>query len=188
MFIWRLLFLTVLLALIAWWDYRRLGPAARRWQEYLFLYSAGAFAALLGALNDVYTVSVSPDYFISGKGLEAGDGLILRAMGLGAQAGFVAGVILAACLLMRYRYAFWSDLARQVVRITCLAVMTALLCRFVLPMYLVDTDLLSAVPWTNERKLQFVHVWSIHIGLYVGAALGLLAILCVVKLPNRDMD
>ena len=180
--------MTLLLSLIAWWDYRRLGPAARRWKEYLFLYGVGAFAALLGALNDAYTVSVSPDYFISGKGLEDGDGLMLRAMGLGAQAGFVAGIILAGCLLLRYRCAYWFDLVRQVLRITCIAVMIAFLCRFVLPIYLAETELLAAMPWSDERKLQFVNVWSIHMGLYAGAALGLMAILCVVNLSNRDLD
>lgn len=187
MFIWRLLCLTVLLTLIAWWDYRRLGPTARRWQEYLFLYSAGACAALLGALNDLYTVSVSPDYFISGKGLEAGDGLMLRAMGLGAQAGFVAGVVIAGCLLLRFRRETWRTLVQFIAWISGGAIGIAWLSQLILPRFLSSLDYVSQMPWSDQQKEDFIFVWSIHIGLYIGALLMLLVIVIGVKSQRQPL-
>ena len=178
--------MTLLLSLIAWWDYRRLGPAARRWKEYLFLYGSGTFAALLGALNDAYTVSVSPDYFINGKGLEAGDGLMLRAMGLGAQAGFVAGIILAGCLLLRYRSAAWRDLSRFVVYIAGGAVALGVLLHILLPAFLSDLDFLTDLPWSDKQKVNFIRAWSMHIGLYAGALLMLLTIITCFKLTTQS--
>ena len=146
----RLLLLTLLLMSVALVELWLKGPAARRWKEYLFLYGSGTFAALLGALNDAYTVSVSPDYFISGKGLEAGDGLMLRAMGFGARAGFVAGIILAGCLLLRYRSAAWRDLSRFVVYIAGGAVAIGVLLHILLPAFLSDLDFLTDLPWSAD--------------------------------------
>ena len=184
MFLWRLLLLSVVLCLIAIWDYRTYGKDARRWREYVFMYACGCFAAMIGAVNDLYTVSISEDYFVAGKGLEPGDGLSLRAVLLGAQAGFVAGVILAACLLIRLKQAGFRFIAKRVVLIAVAAIATAVLSSLCLPSYLKHADILHRIAWSIEQVDAFTSVWAIHIGLYAGAILSLAVILILGRSTN----
>src|ERR1041384_40139 len=50
-------------------DWRRHGNQATRWKEYLFLLGAVIAALIYGAINDQVTVTISPEYFLYGKGL-----------------------------------------------------------------------------------------------------------------------
>ena len=94
----RIAALVVLMAIAAGVDlwYRR--GQSMRWKEYLFILAAGCLAAVFGSLIDLITSSISPDYFIYGKGLSP-DGIRWHAMVLGLKAGFSAGAIAGAVCL-----------------------------------------------------------------------------------------
>ena len=95
----RVLLLASVLALLAVHDLRGRGRHATKWREYSFLFAFATAAALSGALADLVTVTLAPEYFVSGKGLAGGPGLPWRAAGLGAHAGFVAGAVAVAVIL-----------------------------------------------------------------------------------------
>src|SRR5690606_16474644 len=77
------------------------GRRATRWRSALVLAACGSLGAALGCAIDLLTSTLGPAYFAVGKGLGDAPGLTLRALGLGAQAGAAAGVIVAAILLLR---------------------------------------------------------------------------------------
>lgn len=76
------------------------GRSASRWQEYLALILGGCAGAVFGALIDLSTSSISPMYFTVGKGLDPGPALQLCAVGIGARAGFSAGVLVVGSMLV----------------------------------------------------------------------------------------
>ncbi len=62
-----------------------------------------AWSSFIGAVNDLITSSISPEYFTLGKGLDEGPDLRLRAGLFGLQVGFSAGVIGGAVCLFASR-------------------------------------------------------------------------------------
>lgn len=97
------------LAALAWFDWRRRGPDARRWREYVFLLACSAAAAVYAAANDQITSSVSWEYFYYGKELwqqlgpqtpPARGALSWGAAKVGAASGWWVGALLGAGLLI----------------------------------------------------------------------------------------
>ncbi len=93
---------------LALWDWRRHGPAARRWREYLFLLAATATAMLYGLANDQVTVTISPEYIFHHAHEmrlswlpEGPDDPVLRltAVEMGLKATWAAGLVLGAAVL-----------------------------------------------------------------------------------------
>lgn len=70
---------------------------AVRWRYSVFALSAGAVGGVFGLLHDAVTVAISPDYFAVLKDLGWED-VSLKALALGFEAGFAAGVIGAMML------------------------------------------------------------------------------------------
>ena len=184
-FIFRLLALTCLLILIAVWDYSQKRAQAQRWREYLKLYACAGIASVFGALNDIYTVSISPDYFAHGKGLGAGEDLTIKAVLLGAQAGCVAGFVCGGCLLIRFKQLAWSPLLRRVAVIISTALVCSQIGAYVYPLMIEAKDLFSEVDWSSEREAAFMQVWGMHIGLYAGALIGLIGV-CLKPREKSD--
>src|SRR5271167_4903786 len=90
-------------------DFWRHGREAARYREYGFIWIAGILGGVVGFANDCITSSISPDYFIMGKGLEPGNDLRLRAGVYGLKAGLSAGIVGGAvCLFARARNARFS--------------------------------------------------------------------------------
>ena len=87
----RLAALLVLAIFMVAYDTHR-GSTVRLW-EYGCLFLVGAVGAVYGTANDAITVSISPDYFALGKGLDAGAELRSQAIMLGGQAGFSASAV-----------------------------------------------------------------------------------------------
>lgn len=75
----RVTCLLVLMALVILVDLARNHSNATRHREYGFILLAGVVAALVGFVNDLITSSISPEFFVYGKGLAAGNGLRLQA-------------------------------------------------------------------------------------------------------------
>jgi hypothetical protein len=123
---------------------------------------------------------LSPDYFILGKGIAAGEGFQQRVAALGLRAGIGPGILIGAV----YAYVNLrasegsslptSRLAAQFGKPFALAVAFAVL----LPSLLGSWDplgfrpvLARAIPAEGVRD--FLRAWWIHVGLYLGALLGL---------------
>ncbi len=74
-FLLRVALLAGFLLVVALVDFYRHGARATRYREYGFIIVTGLLGAVFGFVNDMITSSVSPEYFIFGKGLEDGPDL-----------------------------------------------------------------------------------------------------------------
>ncbi len=186
----RLLLLLAVLALLASWDRWRHGGEARRAREYAFLLVCGALGAALGGALDQVSVRVSPEYFVYGKGLDAGSGLAWRAAALGAQAGFVAGLVAGGVLLLtnQPRPERPPLPAAAVLRVTLPWLLGAALLGEAAGALAAPLDPLGLhrdLDGLVEPAAQkaFLRVWGMHAGLYLGALTGL--VVAAVRLRRR---
>lgn len=190
---WRIALLLLVLSLVAAIDWLRSRHKATRWKEYGFVVVSGIVGSVFGLLNDLMTSSISPEYFIFGKGLDPGDGLTLRAGILGMEAGFSAGAIAGAiCLYASTRSDGRPPLAirrllrflwRPVVLAPTTALVLVLFCRQLDPAgfsILLDDTL---DPKQIER---FLTVWWIHSGLYLGLLVSVVWILRDIGRLRRE--
>ncbi|MEM6954246.1 MAG: hypothetical protein AAF645_01120 [Myxococcota bacterium] len=167
-------------ALLVWgtWDFATKG-SLKRLREYAFLFGVTLLTVVYALLHDALTFSLSYDYFALGKGLIAPSFWPDVAF-LAAQAGWTAGLVIGLVLLVvnnpspvRAQLTY-----RTLVRTLAGPLVGALTCAVL--------GALSASLWTDSLLMSlgverfesaepeaFVHVWCIHIGSYVGAALGL---------------
>jgi hypothetical protein len=167
----RMVVLVVVLGVVALLDLKRHGRAATKWREYAILLTAAGAAAVLGALNDLFTCTLSPEYFVAGKGLDQGPGLAWRAAALGAQAGFVAGAVAAALLL-------WANTARAGQRALSWRGLLRM-CAAVAGASLAGGAALGLMMATQEDRFRTVQ--AIHAGLYLGLLAGSVAAVVAVR-------
>ncbi len=178
---WRLGVLVLLMAIVAGIDWRRNGAAATKWREYAFLLAAGLLGGLIGIGNDLITLTISPDYFVLGKGIPAGDYFRGHVVSLGFQAGLLMGMLVGGIYLIAnnpkpnrcslplihlFRFALPPILAA----IALVPIGALLICRwdplsFRAPSQL--GDLLTPIQATR-----FLTVWGMHLGIYAGGLLG----------------
>lgn len=189
----RVLVLITLLALIAFWDYRR----TRRWtrgREYVFLITIALSGGVFGLAADLVSSWISADYFALGKELGAGPALRSRAIALGFQAGFVAGAVTAALLLVanathKKRPALdFRRLSIQLVK----PFGAALICAFIFAALFYFLDPLRARPelldsLSPELTDRFLMVWGSHCGFYLGALAGLLQAFVDVRKERKKL-
>lgn len=188
----------LVLAALAIWDVRRKGAAARRWREYLFLLTVTAVAVLYGLLNDQLTVGISWEYFFYGKGLYEA---------LGQQAPPDMTALRWQAVLVGIRATWWVGLAGGVLVLLAnnpIGKLPRLADRrlYALLAWPIGLAVLLAAAggaagytglfdhgWGFDELVQddmwrprrFMAVWGIHLGGYVGSALGLVgAILAVL--------
>jgi hypothetical protein len=183
-FSYRVALLLGLMLVVSLVDYYRNGSRAVKFREYGFVIIAGVVGAMVGFVNDLITSSISPDYFILGKGMEESPDLQIQAGLFGLQVGFSAGVIGGAVCL----YASRRKSAHPPAEFSCLfrllwmPVAGAIFGGIALPLGFSKFDparfsaqldtLLSA-----ERISRFRQVWWTHIGLYTGMVIGLTAMI-----------
>jgi hypothetical protein len=86
-------------AALAITDLQRHGRAGRRWREYLFLLAVVLAAILYGFVNDSLAASISPEYFVYGKGIGPSGCLRWEACKVGIKAAFSAGLIIGVAML-----------------------------------------------------------------------------------------
>jgi fructose-specific phosphotransferase system IIC component len=185
----RVILLLGLMALISLVDLWRNGARAVKYREYGFVLFTGVIAALTGFVNDSITSSISPNYFIIGKGLEENSNLRLQAAMYGCRAGFAAGVVGGAVLLYaaRRKSAHTPLEISRIWPMLWMPLAGAAVCGVVFPVVLSRFDpahfeLQLAGVLSPEDVARFRSVWWIHVGLYFGMTLGLmLAILRALK-------
>lgn len=173
----RVALLLLLMAVVASIDWYRHGQRATRPREYGFVVLSGLVGGVFGFLNDLITSSISPEYFIYGKGLAAGDGLTWRAGELGIKAGLAAGAIAGAVCVYgatrrcaRPALSFRTLLGflwRPVALAPATAILLAVACSGFDPLGF--SAELDGVLDPHETRW-FLTVWWVHLGLYVGLA------------------
>lgn len=160
----------------------RLVPQIGRDDIILFL-STTTIAVMYGILHDQITATLSPEYFLLGKGLVADTRPFRWAVTLlAANACWPLGVL--AALALRFANEPSDHLPRQLslrslLQFSCLPVLAAFICAISFGFVPANFD-----PWKQkdiaetivgaEHATSFVRVWRVHIGSYFGGALGLI--------------
>ena len=179
----RISLLLLAMALVAFIDWYRNGQHATKWKEYGFIILSGVVGMVFGLFNDLITSSISPEYFIVGKGLAAGEGLTLRAAFLGMRAGFGAGAVAGTICLyssvvncsrspLPYR-TILSFLWRPVTLAIAAALVAVFFCQY--DPLAFSAELKGVL--TPEQIRRFLVVWWIHAGLYLGLLVALVWII-----------
>jgi hypothetical protein len=183
-FSYRVALLLGLMLVVSLLDFYRNGAQATKFREYGFIIITGALGGTVGFVNDLITSSISPEYFIFGKGLEESPDLRIQAGLFGLQVGFSAGVIGGAVCLYasRRKSAYPPAKFSRLFQMLWMPVAGAILCGIALPLGFSKFDparfssqldpLLNA-----ERISRFRQVWWTHIGLYAGMVIGLTAMI-----------
>ncbi|HZM02739.1 MAG TPA: hypothetical protein VFC44_06920 [Candidatus Saccharimonadales bacterium] len=187
-FLYRVALLLVLMLIVSVADLARNGAKAIKFREYGFILIAGVFGAVIGTGTDPVTSSISPDYFVFGKGLEAGPNLPKQAALLGMRVGFSGGIMGGAIALFACRGKRAQPPARFTRLLECLwmpisgAVLGAAVARLVFSKldpvrFAAQLDRLLA----PAQVARFRQVWWIHVGLYAGLIAGLAAMIFIVN-------
>ncbi len=180
----RIALLLAFMLVVAIIDRWRNGSQATRFKEYGFILFAGLIGALLGGANDFITSTISPDYFICGKGLEPGDGFKTKAVLFGLGEGFSAGIMAGAVCLFAARYKSKNPPApyQYLFRNLWLPVAGSILVGAILPAIAssfdplnFSSDLKDLMP--PEKIQAFRTVWWAHTGLYAGTLIGLICLI-----------
>jgi hypothetical protein len=188
----RAAFLAGLMILGAVVDLCRHGRAATRHKEYAFICLTGLIGCLAGAITDLMTSSISPDYFTVGKGLSGGEGFERRAALFGVQEGLSAGVIAGAiCLYASRRKSRFPPLAfGPLLALLWMPLACGFAGALLLPLAAGHSD-----PAEVALKLDgavsaahvppFLRVWWTHTGLYAGLLAGVVWLIVVVLRRRR---
>jgi hypothetical protein len=199
--LWRIPLLGVFLVAGVIYDRWRHGAEGRRAKEYTLLLGCGLLGALIGLLQDLISIRVSPDYFVVGKGIERDADFTRQVLLLGTYAGFIAGLVLGGLLLLvnqpratRGVIGYRALLARGVPRTLGLAFLGVPLGLFIGP----NSPLRAQVGRNllqGDSLERFLQVWGMHYGLYGGAVLGVIWALVsvwrarpVVAAPEESPD
>ena len=188
----RLLLVLFLLALVAGMDWLKNRRKATRWREYLFWLTCASLAAVFATANDLITSTISKQYFSVGKGIGAGASFTGQVVGLAAQAGFLAGILIGGALLM-------ANNPKQVLpRLTYgrlfafLGIPLAGAVLLALPgFFLGALDLFSlreslSAHLTPDEVKAFLEVQGIHLGLYLGATFGTVTSLVLIRKKRKS--
>jgi hypothetical protein len=192
------------LTVLAIADINRAGKAATRWREYVVLVAATLAAIIYGVINDQITSSISWEYFYYGKSLESvlgpatpPDALALhwQAAKVGAMATWTAGLIFGVVLLYANnpRPGLPRLGNRRLLGMLPLIVLVAAACGAVFGicgyegwLTHMDSDFEDMVRADYFRPRNFMCAWGVHLGGYVGGALGtLIAAGRVIYLRHR---
>jgi len=148
-----------------------------RVRSYSILLLGAGLAGLLGVAFDQITVTVSPEYFILGKGLGS-EALRLTVAWLGFRSALPLGALVAG-LGLRYaagtsQLSWRAWVAPIFIALALVLPSGALAMSFVDPF---DVRSASSASMTEPECARYLVVWGLHVGAYAGVALGLAATL-----------
>lgn len=179
----RVILLLSLMIVFAGLDLFRNGRKATRFKEYGFIVLAGIIGCCIGFFNNLMTSSISPEYFVLGKGLSEGEGLRLAAGSLGLRTGFSGGIIGGAiCLFGCGRKVAFADLFRRF----WMPVAGAIGLMLILPLVASQFDPMGYGEQlkdvaTVEQVRKLLIVWWIHTGLYAGLIGGVVFMIVTLR-------
>jgi hypothetical protein len=182
----------LVLGLRDWWIHP---DDPKRAKEYLFLLFAMLVAIVYAVIHDEITVTISPDYFLVGKGL-ADDPRPLRlaVFVLAVEASYGVGLIAGALVLIannpsparpRLGYRELAGLALAPVAAAALAGAIGGAVNAFDPARLTPTLRLLGI--ARSDRTRFLIAWGIHAGSYLGAAFGTIAAVVAVRRRRRRL-
>jgi hypothetical protein len=192
-----------ILLMLAVVDLYRHGRGATRWREYAFLLCTVAAAMTYGIINDQITSRISWEYYAYGKGLAPvlGDHIPPDARRLswetakvGMQATWAVGLLIGVvCLLAnnprrhRPRLSYRELLARVPWMIVITAITAALLgwVGYRGGLAMIFEDFREMVRLDQFRPRRFMAVYGIHLGGYIGGAVGTLVMVASILRARR---
>jgi hypothetical protein len=177
------------------WDYYRHRENPKRLKEYIFLFSITLAAMAYGIVHDAVTYTISPAYYVIGKGLHlAADGFNRDVVYLAMKATWTAGLIGGAAFLiannpdkhgrqLKYgrllRFAFIPFGASL-----CVEILLGALC------YCFADTINVKLPenaFGQPVDARFIAVWGMHFGAYGGGIVGLIAALIIIIRTKRKV-
>jgi hypothetical protein len=191
-------------------DLRANGPSATRWKEYLFLLAAVGAALVYGVSNDLITSSISWEYFVYGKDLLHAvgdrvppDRLVMarEAAKVGLKATWTAGLLIGVAMLLANNPTKPSrHAANPPVSYPSLLKLLPIifLCCFA---FAIPLGFAGYLGWLNcfsqdfremtrrdeFRPARYIAVYGIHLGGYVGAAIGTGAAVVRIRIRRRQL-
>jgi hypothetical protein len=192
---WRVGIGLGLLAVFAVVDLVRHPRNPTRIKEYGFLFAVTGATMAYGLLHDLFTYSISPEYFAVGKGLGAGaDSFFPEVAALALKASWSAGLFIGLTLLIannpskRRPQLPYCRLARAV----AVPLIAALVAATIVGLSVRTTsDRLSMLLRIDDLGLSdqaaFVTVWCIHLGTYAGALVGVFGAAVLVRCERRRL-
>jgi hypothetical protein len=177
-------------AALVTYDVRKHPENPSRAKEYAFLAYTTMAAILYGVVHDQVTATLSPEYFVLGKGL-AGDPLTFRwaVAKLAARASFGMGLLTGASLLVANQSRRSARLGyRDLVLASLVPLASAVV--FAVAFGAVNAFLELGATTAREfvdddRVRPFVVVWAVHAGSYAGALAGVIAAVVRVTVRRR---
>jgi hypothetical protein len=187
---YRLAFGLAFFGALAAWEAARNGRKSARLREYGFLLFTTFASIVFAVIHDHVTATVSPEYFLAGKGLY-GDPRPFRlaVTMLSIKASYWVGLLLGTALLVannpsptRPQLAY-----APLMRLTLLPLVGAVSAAAVLGtiLRLVDFGQRSAAAAVVYEVDAFVTVWGMHAGSYLGALVGGVAAVTIVVQRRR---
>lgn len=140
-----------------------------RAKEYLFLLGATSLAIVFGIVHDAITSRISQEYFIVGKGLNPGPEFNISVLKLAVKASYSPGLIIGMSYLALNNP---SPTRPKVTYLTLFKLLSAPILGAILCAVLGFFVLWSSLHTDRSVSIAFVKVHSIHIGTYIGGALG----------------
>ena len=169
-FVYRIALLLGLMMVVSLVDFYRKGAKAAKYREYGFIIMTGAVGGAIGFVNDLITSSISPAYFILGKGLEESPDLRMQAglfwLRVGISAGDIGGAVsLYAC---RRKSAYPPVDMSRLYRMLWMPVTGAIFCGLAFPLVFSTFDPARLAAQLDTlldagRISRFRQVWWTHV-------------------------
>jgi hypothetical protein len=175
-------------ASLAIYDLRKNGAKAKRWREYSLLIASVLASLAYGTINDQITVTISPEYYLHGKGIAntLGDNppmpqLRWEAAKVGLKATWSAGLIFGVVLLIANNpYKSLPRLRnRQLLIYLPMILTTAAACGGIGgwlgyhgQLTRLDSDFQNLIDLQMYRPYRFMYAWGVHLGGYAGGMIG----------------
>jgi hypothetical protein len=194
-----------ILAILALVDLYRRREEATRWREYAFLLFTVFIAIIYGILNDQLTSRISWEYFYYGKGLDAVLGphlppdpreLSWEAAKVGMKATWAVGLLVGVtCLLANNPHPSRPQLSYPKL-LTRTIWPLALACAFAVllgaaghhgTLAFLSEDFREMLQRNEFRPRRFMTVYGIHLGGYIGGAIGAILAVLSIRRARRNL-
>lgn len=179
---YRLILLVVFFIFMAFIDYYRKGKASQKWKHYLVVLSCALIFAILGAIHDQITLTLSKEYYTVGKGVPT-QNLRRNVLLLGLKTGSYAGIVFSMILLYFGLVKNMASIVRYMIPVGLTAIFGLILGAAAGYMfYLGGFKIIN-----SGNNVAFLTIWGWHIGLYLGAILGLLYVVIKNTSPRPKL-
>jgi hypothetical protein len=192
---YRVVFGVLFFVVLGTLDYAAHPDQPRRAKEYLFLLASAGIASAYGVVHDHVTATISIDYFLYGKGLiESELPFRVAVTLLAVQATYWVGLVAGAALLLannprpdRPQLSY-----RELSRLIGLPLAGAAVAAAIGGALFALLDPLGGLEVArdyspNVGPTRFLAVWGIHMGSYVGGAIGAAAATALVVTRRRAL-